>query len=264
MRAVVYTCVFGDFDRVFAPRVPEAGIDYVLITDRADLAVPGWRTQLADPSAFGSPRAANRHFKFFAHEVFAEAEMSLYLDGNIRPIGPMSALFQRLSDSPHDMLLPAHPRRTRVAEEVEQAIRLNLVADPQKIRDEYAALVADGFVDAGGLTENNVILRKHAAPALAPAMRLWWHYVTRYSGRDQISFGHVAAKTGLDVGRLDLAVRAPNPYLHLYPHQGRVGGRFRALRVLDITLKARSPEGPHFRLAQRALGLVLKLLKRLH
>ena len=116
MRRVVYTCVFGAFDRVFPPLVLEDGIDFVLITDRADLNVQGWTTQVADPERFGSPRQANRHFKMFAHRIFPEHDISLYIDGNIRPTGPMSELFDRFSGAPQKVLLPRHPRRRFVHE----------------------------------------------------------------------------------------------------------------------------------------------------
>ena len=41
--------MFGGYDRVFPPMVPEAGIDHVLVTDDSAMQVRGWRTLVIDP-----------------------------------------------------------------------------------------------------------------------------------------------------------------------------------------------------------------------
>jgi hypothetical protein len=132
---------------------------------------------------------------------------------------------------------------------VEACIAKGKVKDADLIRTEYAALLADGFEDRGLLTMNNMLLRDHRASALDDAMELWWHYVTTYSGRDQISLPHVLVKTGLRRGHLPHLIEEPNLYLKNYPHFGHATGRKR----LKAYWKARSPEGRLQQMAARAV-----------
>lgn len=47
-----------------------------------------------------------------------------------------------------------------------------------------------------GLTENNVIYRKHKDPRCIKVMEDWWYMVENYSRRDQLSLFYVLWKNG--------------------------------------------------------------------
>ena len=92
-RILVYTCVFGGYDRVYPPVHRDPAIDYVLVTDDPAMSVAGWRTLAVDRERFGSEKAPNRHFKMLAHRNgLAGYDVSVYVDGNIRVIGRTAEL----------------------------------------------------------------------------------------------------------------------------------------------------------------------------
>lgn len=244
-KRVIYTCVTGGYDVVFPPLFRDPGIDYVLLTDDPGLRVEGWQVRLIEPREGMGPSALNRYHKIFCHRVFPEYRSSLYIDGNLRPIASLARFFDRIEAMPCDIQVRQHLARSFVIDEVEACIRSGKVKDEGPIRAEYAALLADGFEDRGELMMNNVLLRDHTAPALDAAMSLWWHYISTYSGRDQISLPHVLRKTGLRRGHAPRLSEVPTKCLQPYPHFGKATGR----RRLKAYLKARGPEGRLFRLA---------------
>lgn len=219
MRLLVYTAVFGGYDRVFPPLHPEPGIDYVIVTDDAALTVPGWRTHVIAPGAQGVAKTANLQFKALMHRELPGYDASLYIDGNIRLIGRTSEVFTRFLAGGAALGVYRHPLRDTVAAEVEACIAAGK-ADPVKLRAELAAYQADGFLDDQGLIEATILLKNHRAPALDPAMGLWRDLFQTYQTRDQISLPVVVWKTGLPLAFHEGSFRDPNPWFGLYPHRG--------------------------------------------
>lgn len=222
MARLVYTAVFGGYDRVFPPMVQEAGIDHVLVTDDAATAVEGWRTLVIDPAVHGSPKAANLHYKALMHRELAGYDASLYVDGNIRLTGRTSALFDRFEASGAALGVFPHPRRDTVADEVEACAAAGK-GDGAVLRAEYEAYRAEGFADDQGLIEATIILKNHTAPDLDPAMALWRDLFSRFRTRDQLSLPVVKARTGVSCVYHDFSFRDPNPWFGLYPHRGARG-----------------------------------------
>lgn len=221
MRILVYTCVFGGYDRVFPPVRSEAGVDYVVITDDAALRVEGWRTEFVDKSVFRTAKAPNRHFKMLAHrQPLPGYDVSVYVDGNVRVLGPVSDLVATFLASGAAMGVYRHPLRHSVAEEVDACIRVGKVQEAEIIRGELADYVADGFTDQEGLIETTILIKNHAHPALDPAMALWWSLFERYDTRDQVCLPYVQWKTGLPCYYHPRSFREPNPWFGIYPHVG--------------------------------------------
>lgn len=218
MKLLVYTCVVGGYDRVFPPVKAEPGVDYVIVSDDASIEVEGWRTVAVDASDHATARAHNRRFKMLGHEILSGYDFSIYVDGNIRILGPLSPLVARFIDSGAALGVYPHPTRSKVAEEVSACVAARKSAFPEKLEAEYAEYVADGFPDIGGLVEGGILLKNHAHPALGNAMRLWWSLFERSGSRDQISLPYVIWKTNLSCHYELLSFREANPYFGLYPH----------------------------------------------
>lgn len=218
MKCLVYTAVFGDYDRVYPPVRPTPGLDHVIVTDNRDLRVPGWQTRWVDPADFATPALANRHFKMRVHQAWPGYDASLYVDGNIRLLGQTPDLFGRFAASGATLRLYRHPQRTSVHEEVERCIFRGQVPDPGLARAELATYRGAGFADDQGLVEATILLRNHRAPDLAPAMDLWWELYAHHQTRDQISLPFVLWKTGVSRDYHGGSFRDPNPYFAMYPH----------------------------------------------
>jgi len=246
MARLVYTAVFGGYDRVFPPMVEEPGIDHVLVTDDPAMAVRGWRTLAIDPAVHGSPKAANLHYKALMHRELGGYDASLYVDGNIRLIGRTGELFDRFEASGAALGVFRHPLRDNVGDEVEACIAAGK-GDASTLRAEYAAHRAEGFADDQGLIEATIILKNHRAPDLDPAMGLWRDLFARFRARDQLSLPVVKARTGVSCAYHDFSFRDPNPWFGLYPHRGA-----RGVRPLYADLVARSYDSLPHRLAAAA------------
>jgi hypothetical protein len=244
MRFLVYTCVFGGYDRVYPPIRPEPGLDHVIVTDDAGLRVPGWRTQVVDMAPFATPKAANLYHRALIHRVLRGYDAALYIDGNMRLLGPTSRVFGPFLVSGAALAAWRHPQRSTVAAEAEACITGAKVPDPARIWAELAEYGAAGFPDDQGLFETGILLKNHRVAALDPAMALWWELYARHLTRDQISLPFVLWKTGLSRHVLPGSFRDPNPYFALYPH-----ARAKGVNPLYAHVSARS----HDSLLHRAL-----------
>jgi hypothetical protein len=240
-KILVYTCVFGGYDRIFPPVHPDPGIDYVLVTDDPKLAVAGWRTLAIDKKRFRSPKAPNRYFKMLAHrEELSGYDISIYVDGNIRVIGRTREFASAFVQSGAAFGSYRHPVRSSVAQEAQRCLQQRKLTDATKLDAELAAYREDGFPDDQGLMETGVVLKNHAHPALDPAMDLWWYLFERHDSRDQISLPYVQWKLGLPSLYIEPSYREPNAYFGIYPHVGAGAAASRyallAARSFDSTL----------------------------
>jgi hypothetical protein len=215
MRLLVYTCVFGGYDRVFPPAEVEPDTDYVLLTDDPTLAVEGWRTVVVEPCGV----RGNRRYKMLGHRNLGEYAASVYVDGNIRVLGAMRDFVARFLDTGMALGLYRHPLRASVREEVAACLRANKVEDGARMTRELDEYLADGFPDDGVLVESGIVLKRHGHPALEPAMDLWWQLFERHRTRDQISLPYVLWKLGTPCRFHDGSFRDPNPHFGIYPHR---------------------------------------------
>lgn len=223
MRLLVYTCVFGGYDWVFPPVSIESTVDYVIVTDNAELRVRGWRTQLVDIAEFRNARAANRKFKMLGHRLLGEYDASVYVDGNIRILGPLSPLVQDFLNTDAALGIYPHPRRHTVAEEIHACVTDGKVEDADLAQKELAEYVADGFPDRDGLVEATILLKNHAHSSLDPAMTFWQSLFEKFESRDQFSLPYVLWKTNLPCERQPRSFREPNSYFGIYPHASAKG-----------------------------------------
>lgn len=218
MRLLVYTCVFGGYDLVLPPVRSEPGVDYVVITEDASLRVPGWRTQVVDATVFRTAKAPNRHYKMLAHRLLTGYDASVYVDGNVRLLGPLSPLVEAFLHTGTALGVYPHPLRHSVAEEIATCESVGKLAGNELATEELASYRADGFRDDVGLVETTVLLKNHAHPQLDAAMALWWSLFERFDTRDQFNLPYVLWRTGLPCHWHSRSFREPNPYFGIYPH----------------------------------------------
>lgn len=218
MKRLVYTAVFNGYDRVYPPVVPENGVDYVIVTDEETTSAPGWRTVKVDTSRFKTPKEANLYHRALIHRILPGYDASLYVDGNIRLLGPSLPLFEELIARGAAVMMHRHPLRSSVAEEILDVVDNNKIVDYQLVKNELDDYCRDGFPDNVGMGETGVMLKNHHHQDLDSSMELWWKLFKKYSTRDQISFPYVVWKFNLDIIWISTSFRQPNPYFALYPH----------------------------------------------
>lgn len=223
MKILIYTAVFGKYDKVYSPVQIDGGIDHIIITDDGGLNVPGWTIMVVDSSIFPTLKAANLYYRALIHRVLPDYDASLYVDGNIRLLGETAPLFEELEKNGAALAAYPHPLRSTVAEELEAVLALGRTRNPEAARGELRGYLAQGFPDTIRLIETGVMLRDHRAAEFDPAMELWWSLFREYQTRDQLSLPYVIWKTGLRVHLMEGSFRHPNPFFGLYPHVGEKG-----------------------------------------
>jgi len=219
MRLLVYTAVFGDYDRVYPPVEADPEIDYVIITDDPDMQVHGWTTRAVDAGAFATPKAANLYHRALIHRILPGYDASIYVDGNIRVLGSTRALFRSFLAAGKAVGTFPHPLRKNVAEEVESCIQNKKAEGAERLRQEYQAYLESGFDDHVGLFETGVLLKNHKVIELDTAMECWNACFAAYRLRDQVSLPYALWRSGVEPHRMNFNFRERNPYFGIYPHK---------------------------------------------
>jgi Protein of unknown function (DUF616) len=255
---IVYSVITGGYDVPLPPRRLDPGLRLVLFTDAPPQGRSQWEIRPLPPEAQHlAPALANRWAKFFAHKLFPDIRHSLYLDGNLRILGPLEPLFGAFAASGAAMGLCRHPWHQDIAAEAEACRRDGKFSpeDLDRLGPQLARYRASGFDFTGEVTENGAILRDHAHPGLAPAMDLWWQELMQGTRRDQISLPWVRLESGLPTWTWP-SYRSPNaflqgPYHHrpqMTPQQARI-----------YVAKTQRGDGPLQELRYQALRLPSRL-----
>lgn len=197
---VVYTAIIDGYDSLKQPFFVDVEWDYICFTDDADLlkkrTVGVWEIRQAEVKDLDSSRL-NRWHKIHPHVLFPDYELSIYIDGNVRLI---SSYAQELAKDPKSIfLLPSHHTRDCIyaeASALEMSGRLN-VEQLSKLKAQLNVLKVNGFPENFGLTENNVIIRRHHEIEVKSIAAHWWRIVRDYSHRDQASISYVLWKHGV-------------------------------------------------------------------
>lgn len=188
-RIVVYTAITNNYETLRNPDVVASSVRYVCYTDQ-----PAWHRLINDtvwelkkiPSSSLDPTRKARQIKLLPHTFLEDfdCDLSIWIDGNINIIGDVVRLAESLSNS--SFVGFEHPFRTCIYQEAATCIE-DKKDDPQKILQQVAKYKSEGFPENLGLTETNVLIRRHRDSSVVKLMEMWWHEVLEYSKRDQLS-----------------------------------------------------------------------------
>jgi hypothetical protein len=238
----VYTVIVGGYDLLLPPRVSEPGVRRVVFSERRPWPAWGWEWRpLPDFAATLPPVLANRWCKFFAHEILPEARLSIYVDGNVRLKGLLRPLIDEFEESGAALGLFLHPDRANFEDEAEACLyfsKIKTKEDQARLQNQLDRYRDGGLSPQFGLTENSIIFRNHADPALPAAMRIWWQEICTGVARDQISLPWVRYITGITTKIWPWSFRRPNPYFYArYRHHRPSAGLRRNLGYLFDVVK---------------------------
>lgn len=186
-KAVVYTAVFGGYDRVPAVNL-NWDCDFICFTDNPECVSSGWKVVLVQLN--GEPPAqANRRYKMLANKYLLNHDCSLYIDANIRILKDPSPLFKKYLD--HGVIaIPKHQDRNCAYAEAQFCIKGGRVTQEQTER-QLARYEANGFPKEFGMTENGIIFRRHHDECVVSMMNLWWEEYCDGAKRDQLSLPYL-------------------------------------------------------------------------
>lgn len=201
-RTVIYTCITEGYDDLLEPTCADPDIAYYCVSDRPVSPGSIWR-HIPIKRRFSNPAAANRYVKMHPHEYFPDADVSIYVDGNIRIVASPAALAQDAMDHA-SIALYRHFSRNCIFDEAAECTAVGhdwlwrITAQMKRYRQ-------DGYPAGKGLFEGNVIIRRHNQPDIIRLMNLWWGEYLGGVKRDQLSLPYLLWKTATPVCNLGVS-----------------------------------------------------------
>ena len=224
--AVMYTCITGGYDSVSRIACPSAvclDCDYVCFTDSERDVKTGrigvWSIRPLSFDRLDNTRN-NRWHKTHPHLLFPEYEGSIYIDANINIL--KTEFVDTMRSSPRKMAIPKHPLRNCIYDEYANAFA-EFMDSPKAMWQELRMIRRSGMPRHYGLTENNILYRKHGDAEVIAIMEEWWDTISRYSRRDQLSLAWILWKHGISMSAVSFPhwYDAPDTYCVL-PHERRL------------------------------------------
>ena len=214
-RLIVYTALFGNYDRLIDPPIRFPGCDFICFTDQAHLSSDVWDIRLVEKIDL-SPAMMNRWYKIFPHMIFPQYEKSLYVDANIEILkNPLDLSNKYLSKT--NFSSPKHFARSCIYDEARECIVLRKDS-VRGIKRQISRYRQEGFPEKFGLSENNILFRNHLNPSLISLMEKWWRELLRETGRDQLSLSYVMWVSGVSHHFMDESSRDGKGYFSYKMH----------------------------------------------
>lgn len=215
-RLVVYTALFGDYDDLIDPPEKFEGCDFVCFTDQKHLKSDIWEIRFVEDCDL-PPNMMNRRYKILPHLFFPEYERSLYIDANITILKNPKELSDRYL-SRFDFVAPKHFARDCVYDEAKECIVL-MKDKTKNIKKQMQRYKEAGFPSRFGLSENNILLRRHLKESVMHLMVSWWQELQKETKRDQLSLPYAMWKSGLEYQFMEETSRQGKGYLDYSLHK---------------------------------------------
>lgn len=196
---VCYTCITGGYTALCNHDYINQKWDYVCYTDNKELLnkkIDGiWTIKPLYFNKLDNTKN-NRWHKMHPHVLFPQYEKSLYVDGNVNILTKYYS--NLISNTNQKFLLPIHYKNNCIYKELDYILELNRETKEkiEKLREKYRS---ENMPEELGLSENNIIFRKHNDPKIINLMEQWWYMVENFSRRDQASFMYVLWKNNIDL-----------------------------------------------------------------
>lgn len=225
-KSVVYTCItngYDDLNLIANHGFVNPDWDYICFTDdQEQIALRRMGIWQIKPLAFTALDSTrnNRWHKMHPHALFKDYDESLYIDANIDILSPY--VFDLARERREPFILPQHGVRNCIFGEYELFLS-EFREETERITAEWKLLRKSGMPKNFGLTENNVLYRRHHDPSVVQLMEDWWEMIVNYSRRDQLSLMYLIWKRRLDLSKMTFtnARRLPNDFC-IFKHTPKV------------------------------------------
>ncbi len=189
-RGVIYTCITNDYDDITIishPPYINNEWDYICFTDNQEdcdkKQIGIWQIRPIAKNNLDFTRQ-NRWHKMHPHILFPDYNESIYVDANVILLS--HSIFDEIKDKNSNLVIPLHPTRHCIYEEYNNALA-EFMDSATLIRDELKLIRRSGMPKGIGLTENNLIYRRHNESNIIELMCEWWFMVENFAKRDQLS-----------------------------------------------------------------------------
>jgi hypothetical protein len=217
---VVYTAVFGGYDKIRAPTVVSPDADYILYTDR-DYDVPPWQVKDISDSAMVHDRRTRRvmarRLKILPDWLGSGAvEYSVWHGGNVQLTCDPADLISLLGGK--DIAAIVHSQRDCIYDEAKACIDFRM-DDETVVHDQMNRYRVGGYPAHRGLHAAFVLVRRNTAE-IVELCNAWWWEVVHCSIRDQLSFDYCCWKLGVEVATIPGNIYE-GPFYKRYPIHGQ-------------------------------------------
>lgn len=257
-RYVIYTALFGNYDKLVDPEDVCADCDYLCFTDQENIKSNVWSIIVIKDCDL-SANLMNRKYKILPHIYLPSYESSLYVDANVGLKRCPIKLFERLSPC-KPFFAPRHPFRNCIYQEAEECYRNGKISYAEMLR-LFSFLNSSNYPSNNGLHENNILLRKHNEKNVANLMERWFCFVKGECSRDQLSLKYLAWNEGFNIDYLKESSKKPNPYFYFRKHLSQVNKGWFKNSV--ISLSAHRADNYFYYFLARFVDFMSMLLKKL-
>jgi hypothetical protein len=196
---VIYTALFGNYDKLIDPPKNSWNCDFICFTDDEKIKSKIWTVVLVKEEGI-LPNILNRYYKFHPHFFLKQYKYSIYVDSNILVWKDPTFLVEKYMKD-FSIAAPKHPLRSCIYEEAKEIVLLGK-ASPIEVKKQVESYSSQGFPKGYGLCEMNIIIRKHDCDAVVKLMDRWWTEYNSWSKRDQLSFYYSVWKMDVSVGQM--------------------------------------------------------------
>jgi hypothetical protein len=167
----------------------------------------------------------NRKYKWLPHKYLNNYEISLYIDTNIILLDNPNKLVAKYLNSDKNMAIPRHPLRNCIYAEAEACIERN----KSNLKDTLEQILfykKEAFPSEYGLSENNIIFRKHLNKRIINIMEETWDEINKWrTMRDQLSLFYILWKNNYNIELMEENCRNKTDYFTLKGHKRFSSGR---------------------------------------
>ena len=215
-KLIVYTCLFGDYEKLKEPLFQDKNVQYLLFTDNPQLKSRKWKKIIVH-TKLENPRRTSRLPKILAHKYLPPHDVSIYIDASLEFLvdDPFKMAYDCLNGA--DIGLYKHYRRNCVYDEIKFCKNRGIETESvcQDISKKYKkARMPENF----GLFENGLIVRRNNNKMRALNEK-WWQEYTSGSERDQFSLAYSLWQLKIRPNPIAIGLQVRlNPYVNFYHH----------------------------------------------
>lgn len=187
MKIVVYTAIIGDCDGLLSRPAGDA----VAFVTHTHTRARGWDQRIV-VAEFG-PRRTARHYKTLPHRYMPDADVWIWIDGNVQlGVTPEAAVARWLKG---DLATLNHWERNCLYDEAAFCAKIGK-DDAVTLQRQARGYALDGHPKGWGLAATRVVIRRNT-PAIVALNEAWWDEIERHSVRDQVSLPYVCRQAGI-------------------------------------------------------------------
>lgn len=195
----IYSAIVGGYDDIKQPLVIDDRFDYILFSNDIPSSRVGIWQVLPIPYANEDKTRIARYVKTHPEQLLAAYKASIWMDGTLQIATPY--IYRKFDELEKDgVLLSSVKHLARECLYEEMVAVLGCLFETEEVILRWGKqLRKEGFPRYQGLTETNVLYRRHQDGRVKAFDSLWWSCINQFSKRDQLSFNYCAWKLNIDV-----------------------------------------------------------------